>query len=159
MGASLSVAAATRSQKIGVKANRQLRETKRHFNIELPTGILWFANDGFTGLAPKLVRDLARHLLLHSYSSIDCFVYLTVNRYVEVEGSKSPRLLWVPSCSDRASQFPADFVNDLGRKWCDLLDTKIGPFEVREETFDTESTLRGAHAIVLPGERGGQLKM
>lgn len=78
------------------KANRQLRETKAHFGIDEATGVLLFVNDGFTTLGPELVRSLAASLLQHSYSSIDCFVYLTVNRYYALPDSDVPRLVWAP---------------------------------------------------------------
>lgn len=85
------------------KANRQLRETKDHLKIQFPAGILLLVNDGFTAIGPDLIRGQISELLTHSYSSIDCFIYLTVNRYVEIAGSNQPRLLWVPTYSDRAS--------------------------------------------------------
>lgn len=135
------------------KANRQLRDTKLHFNIETPTGILLLVNDGFTALGPRLLQGLVSSLLLQSYSSIDCFVYLTVNRYVEVVGSDTPRLLWAPTYSDRASDSLVHFVDDLGRQWFDFLEERIGPFTTRREMPQPTTWLRGARAILLPGER------
>jgi len=138
------------------KANRQLRETKSHFNISTPTGMLVFANDGFTALEPHFVRSLACNLLVDSYSSIDCFLYITVNRYVEVAGSDVPRLLWIPSYSDRAPDALVQFVDDLGRKWYDFLETKIGPFTLPREEIpqggDNAQPLF-SRAIVLPEEK------
>ena len=95
------------------KANRQLRDTKDHFKIQEPTGILLLVNDGFTAIGPDSIRAQISELLMHSYSSIDCFVYLTVNRYVEIAGSDQPRLLWVPAYSDKASDELVAFVDDL----------------------------------------------
>jgi len=115
------------------KANRQIRETKAHFNISAPTGILIFVNDGFTALEPHFVRALACDLLVSSYSSINCFLYITVNRYVEVVGSDVPRLLWMPSYSDSAPEALVDFVDDLGRRWYDFLKKRIGPFSIPRE--------------------------
>lgn len=115
------------------KANRQIRETKAHFGINEPTGMLIFVNDGFTELGPHFVRALACDLLANSYSSVDCFLYMTVNRYVEVAGSDVPRLLWMPSYSERAKDSLVQFVDGLGRKWYDFLETKIGPFTIPRE--------------------------
>lgn len=56
------------------KANRQIKDTKHHFKINAPTGILILVNDGFTSLEPHFVRHLACNLLQNSYSSIDCFL-------------------------------------------------------------------------------------
>lgn len=137
------------------KANRQIRETKEHFKIEAATGILVFVNDGFTALEPHWVRSLACNLLSNSYSSIDCFLYLTINRYVEIPGSDVPRLLWMPTYSDRAPHSLVEFVDDLGRKWYDFLESKIGPFTVPREEVAQGLSGAGAllsRAIVLPGE-------
>lgn len=136
------------------KANKQIRETKAHFNITGATGVLLFVNDGFTGLVPHLVQSLASELLVHSYSSIDCFVYLTVNRYIEILGSNEPQLLWHPTYSTRADDSLVDFVDQLGRQWFDFLEQEIGPFTSRTTT-DARDLLRGSRHIVVPGQGSG----
>jgi hypothetical protein len=133
------------------KANRQIKETKEHFNIVDSTGVLIFVNDGFTALEPHFVRALACNLLANSYSSIDCFLYITVNRYVEVHGSDVPKLLWLPTFSDRVSASMSEFINDLGRKWYEFLEAKIGQFTVPTEEIKAGSVL--SRAIVLPDEK------
>ncbi|MGP8436603.1 hypothetical protein ACT2FY_15885 [Paraburkholderia fungorum] len=138
------------------KANRQIKETKVHFKLDQPTGVLVFVNDGFTALEPHFVRKVAADLLANSYSSIDCFLYTTVNRYVEVEGSDVPRLLWVPTYSDRAPDSLVTFIDELGRKWFEYLEAKIGPFTLaREEISQDQEGARPftSRAIVLPDER------
>ena len=137
------------------KANRQLRETKAHFGIKTPTGILLLVNDGFTAIGPDLIRAQISELLLHSYSSIDCCVYLTVNRYVEIVGSSQPRLIWIATYSDRVSSTFVSFVDELGRQWFDYLDAKVGPFTSREELPQSASVLQGAQASVLPSQNAG----
>jgi hypothetical protein len=133
------------------KANRQIRETKEYFKFNQPHGTLIFVNDGFTSIAPDLVHALACDALIHSYSSIDCFLYVTINRYVEISGSDEPKLIWNPSYSDRASDQLVHFIDDLGRKWFVFLEQKIGPFTSRIETED-RSILSRSKAIILPGE-------
>lgn len=136
------------------KGNRQLRETKAHFNITTPSGMLVMVNDGFTALEPHYVRALACDLLVNSYSSVDCFLYMTVNRYVEIEGSDIPRLLWMPTYSARAPVSLVDFVDELGRKWYDFLEKRIGPFTIpKEELSQRASVDLRTRAIVLPGEK------
>lgn len=136
------------------KANRQLRETKDHFGISAATGVLLFVNDGFTGLAPDLVHALACELLVHSYSSIDCFVYLNVNRYVAIAGSDEPKLIWHPTYSDRADNSLTEFIDALGSHWFDFLEQQIGPISLRTETQD-RTILHGSKGIVLAGENSG----
>ncbi|SDX31235.1 hypothetical protein [Thiocapsa roseopersicina] len=133
------------------KANRQIRETKEFFRVKKPYGTLIFVNDGFTGMAPVLVHALACDALVHSYSSIDCFLYVTVNRYLEITGSNEPKLIWNPTYSDRATDEFVQFIDDLGRMWFSFLDQKIGPFTSRLETGD-RSALSRSKAIILPHE-------
>lgn len=115
------------------RANRQLRETKSHFGIASPTGLLLLVNDGFTSLWPDHIRWLVADLLVQSYSSIDCVVYLTVNTYVEYAKNETPGLMWAPLYSDRAPESLVGFVDDLGRRWFDYMEQAIGPSSVREE--------------------------
>jgi len=137
------------------KANRQLRETKEYFGRSGLSGALLLVNDGFTSLGPDLVRSLACNLLTTSYSSIDAFVYLTVNRYVEIQGSDVPRLVWAPTYGDHATDALHEFVNDLGRKWFTFFEAKVGPFTVDKWETDDPDAIRGSKAIVLPGEHRG----
>jgi hypothetical protein len=131
------------------KANKQIKETKKHFHVPNANGVLFFVNDGFTGISPFLVQALACDALTHSYSSIDCFLYMTLNRYVELDGSNEPQLIWAPSYSDRADDSFIDFIDDLGRNWFNFLEEKIGGFTSRHEESD-RSILLNSKAIIIP---------
>ena len=118
--------------------------------------VLWTLGHGFSGLETHFVRALVSDLLTTSYSSIDCFLYITLNRYVEVAGSDIPRLLWMPSYSERAPDSLVLFVDDLGRKWFDFLESKIGPFSIPREEVpqgNNEAGILLSRAIVLPSEK------
>lgn len=132
------------------KANKQIKETKDHFDINNQKGTVIIVNDYFTSLDPKFVIKIIVDLLIHSYKSIDCMIYLTVNRYVRIEGDNEPKLIWVPIYSDRADENLHFFINDLGRKWYDYLETKIG-FTSRRET-ESGDYLLSAKALLLPHE-------
>lgn len=127
------------------KANRQIRETKQSLSLPLHSGILFVVNDGLP-LEPQFVCALLGDILTHSYSSIDCCVYMTLNAYVQLPSSDHAHLLWVPSYSKRAPDALVAFVDSLGRKWSDLLGKEIGPWDVRVETTDP-SVVRGAKLI------------
>ena len=131
------------------KANRQLRETKKYFKVTSETGILLLVNDGFTSISPEFVRAQVSELLLHSYSSISCCVYLTVNRYIEFTGDREPKLLWATAYSDTAPDGLVAFVDDLGRRWFNFLENKLGPFTSRTEVPASAEVLRGTSAIRL----------
>lgn len=77
-------------------------------------------------------------------------MYITVNRYVELKGSGVPRLMWTPIYSDRAHDALVTFVDDLGRKWFNFLERKIGPFTVGGSESANLDSLRGSRAVVLP---------
>lgn len=131
------------------KANKQIKETKRHFHVPNANGVLFFVNDGFTGISPYLVQALACNALTHSYSSINCFVYMTLNRYVEIDGSNEPKLIWVTSYSEQVDDSLVCFIDDLGRHWFDFLEDKIGGFTSRYEGSDRRILLN-SKAIILP---------
>jgi hypothetical protein len=135
------------------KANRQLRETKMHFGIQAPTGVLLMVNDAFTAIGPNQVMAVAANALSQAYSSIDCLVYLTVNRYIELVGSDTCRLMWVPVYSDRAPESLVAFIDDLGHKWFVHLEQMIGPFSWRDAMTQDRSAIRGARPIVRPNEK------
>ena len=137
------------------KANRQLRDTKTHFDISSETGVLILVNDGFTAISPEFVIALASDLLVNSYSSISCCIYLTVNRYIEVLESDEPKLLWAPVYAETAPESLVDFVNNLGRRWFDFLEMKIGLFTSRSEISSGADILRGSKSIRLPYEDCG----
>ncbi len=134
------------------KANSQIKETKEHFKIKSNNGIAIVVNDGFASLGPDRVRALIGNILHTSYSSIDCCIYMTVNRYVEIIGSDVPRLIWAPMYRDRAPDELVEFVNKLGEKWFDYIQTVIGPFSISKDEFQSESDapLIGARSIILP---------
>ncbi len=132
------------------KANRQLRETKRYFQITEHKGILIFVNDGFTAIGPDIVLWLVCDILRHSYSAIDCFLYVTVNRYIEIKDSDTPSLVWIPIYSPQGEDLLHIFINDLGSKWFKFIEDKIGSFTIpliQTESFDI---IRGSKAIILP---------
>lgn len=131
------------------KANRQIRDTKNYFNFKTPHGILLFVNDGFAGITPDFIFALVCNLLTNSFSSIDCVVYLTVNRYIEIKGSNIPRLVWWPAYSNRADKFLSEFINELGRKWFEYLEVKIGPFNKKDVTING-NIIEGSKSIILP---------
>jgi len=131
------------------KANRQIRETKNFYGVHDSKGVLFLVNDGFQSLGPEPIQALACNLLVNSYSSIDCFVYLTANSYVSIPSDSTPRLLWVPIYSDRAPHDLSLQINDIGRKWFDFVERLCGPYTDRVET-DERDAIAGAEPMRIP---------
>jgi hypothetical protein len=130
------------------KANSQIKATKHHFNIGDAQGVLLFVNDGFISLSPEIVYQIAIDALSRSYSSICCFVYITVNRYVDIPGSDLANLLWIPAYSPNASNELITFIQNLGSKWFDYLESTIGPFDKRKAIPDNK-IFKGAKSIKI----------
>lgn len=114
------------------KANRQIKETKRHLNLRDAEGVLLCVNDNFRAIAPTLVMHLLCRILMGSCSSISALVYVT-NHYVEVTGNDLVNLLWVPVYSDAAPDSLVQFIDTMGRNWSSLCEEKLGPFEGKVE--------------------------
>jgi hypothetical protein len=128
------------------KANTQIKSTKQHLGWTDASGVLFLVNDGFPSLEPAFVQALVSDILTSSYSSVDCFVYMTLNTSVELPGSDLANLLWVPTYSPTAPDELVSFVDDLGKIWGEFLDEVLGPTEARTATSE-RSILSGSRAI------------
>lgn len=121
-------------QRILKKANRQIKDTKKALQRENDLGLLFIVNDSFTAISPFSVKALIADTLVHSYKSIDGFVYLTVNSCVSLPSSEYAVLLWSASYADGVPDRMVEFVDNLGRARRKFLDGKIGPFDISYET-------------------------
>lgn len=123
-------------QRILEKANKQIKNTKKELELESAEGLVILVNDGLYGVAPLATVSIIAKILTHLYTSIDGFVYLTLNKYLEFSDDDYARLLWIPCYSERASSSLPEFVNDLGRKWFKHLDGNLGSFDSHIESGD-----------------------
>ncbi len=133
-------------QRMLKKANRQIRATKDHLKLEAARGLILVVNDGFTSISPLWVKALIAESLVHSHKSIDAFVYLTVNTYVDLPSSEYANLIWTAAYNKSAPDSLVHFVDEIGRAWGKFLDTKIGPFDVSQET-DNHDALIGSRVV------------
>lgn len=133
-------------QRVIRKANRQLRETAAHFDMNDARRLLLIANDGLYSLESlPIVWSLADILQRGIYSNIDGFVYFMVNSYVEVPGDEYARQLWIPLYDERTPEDLPDFVNRFGRAWGDFFGQKIGGWDDRYETDCPDPILDARH--------------
>ena len=124
------------------KANTQIKETKRELNIPTTSGILLLINDDFLSLEPRFITSIICEILTHSYSSIDAFVYLTLNHYVDIPGNNYANLMWIPVYSERAPDSLTGFVNKLGSQWFQFLEAETGEFDNKILTDDLASIVQ-----------------
>ncbi len=115
------------------KVNRQIKETKAELQLDGWRGITVCVNDGMRGVPPILPFSLLNDILAGaSYTNTDALIYQT-NHYIELPDNPYAVLLWAPSYSDAEKDDLPEFVNALGAKWRAFSETKIGPFEFREQ--------------------------
>ena len=119
------------------KANVQIRETKEKLKFPDSSGLLILVNDDFISLEPQFIISLISDILIQSYSSVDGFVYLTLNHYVELPHNDLDNLIWIPGYSDKAHLSLSDFVDKLGNQWQKFLEIEIGEFD---SNFSTENS-------------------
>lgn len=134
------------------KANKQIRETKEYYNLKNNRGVVVIVNDGFNSLEPQFIISVISDILVNSYSSIDCMIYVTLNRYISFQISDTPSLIWSPLYSKKGEVFLHPFINDLGRKWFKYINKDIN-FTVEKIETDHPDVLLGAKAILLPHEK------
>lgn len=134
------------------KANKQLKDTKRELKLPNTPGILLLINDDFLSLEPRFITSIICEILSHSYSSIDAFVYLTLNHYVDIPGNNDANLLWIPVYSKRSPDSLRGFVNKLGSQWFQFLETETGEFDNRIVTDDPASILQAKAIPRSPDE-------
>lgn len=118
------------------KANRQIRNTHLSLAHRNGKGVVILVIDGLQSVAPVNTMALVTKILLHDYSSITAVIAVTVNEYAGVAGDDYARLLWIPAYQDGAPDWLVDFVDDLGRRWFEHIDAKIGGFDDRSEQAD-----------------------
>jgi hypothetical protein len=123
-------------------ANKQIKETKKELNLPNHQGILLLANDKFISLEPRFIISIISDILVHSYSSIGGFVYLTLNHYVEIPNNDYANLLWIPAYSEKSPHWLVDFVNDLGKQWFQFLEKETQPFDHKLVTDDGSCILQ-----------------
>jgi len=122
------------------KANRQIKETREHFDIPHASGLLLLANNGLFSLKSDTIIDLVSDRLNRHFSAIQGFVYVTLNRYSLRPGDTRPRLLWVPKYHQGAPDSLTSFVDQLGTDFGKFLINELGPVELIVKTSD-RSTL------------------
>jgi hypothetical protein len=107
------------------KANRQIKQTKAHFNRPNAAGLLFLANDGNYSLESGHIIDIARDILSRHYSSIDAFVYLTVNMRAMYPGYHRDVNVWVPKYRSYNESL-IKWVDRMAEAWGKYYAKKIG---------------------------------
>jgi hypothetical protein len=99
------------------KANRQIRETKDKLNLPTYKGLLLLANDGNYALPPNTLDQLVGGILSVGYTSINCYVLLSVNMVAQVPGVEIPCMVWMPSFRSEEESIRPEVMKFLHVKW------------------------------------------
>jgi hypothetical protein len=121
-------------------AKEQIANTKAHFGLPDAQGLLLLANDGNYFLESRDFFALTCQIMQERFleSSIDGFVYFTVNMPAELPGHLREMLIWVPAYRDEKNKALSGFVNKLGFEWNRFYERKVGQGVPNYQTQDAE---------------------
>jgi hypothetical protein len=104
------------------KANSQIKLTKRHFGLPNAKGLLLLVNDGNYILEHDYMMHIFYRLLKSCYTSIDGFIYFTVNVRASLGGLENLST-WISGHSrENVNEIPLSFFEGLRRGWISHLE-------------------------------------
>ena len=114
-------------QKRVIKANKQIRETKRKLKKDNHTGLLILVNDNNTALDPShIMWVLAKIFQGKNYSSIEDILFFTVNLKSEHPSINKDLLVWVPIRRPGFDGCNDEFLEKLQVGWFSYLESRKG---------------------------------
>ena len=109
------------------KANRQIKSTKKHFDIPAAKGLLIVAHDGNFGLEPEGAVNLVARCLKGPYhNQIDWLIYFTANMSVGLPGTDSNILPVVTAPRKKTTVFPKELPSKIVEKWNEIQSARLG---------------------------------
>jgi hypothetical protein len=108
------------------KANRQIRETKKHFNRSDALGLLFLANDGNSALDPEMTIYILHHALKTKFSQIDHVIYFSANFTIRLPGRAQDLLPFISVRLEKRREIDRDLFERLFRNWSQVIDQALG---------------------------------
>lgn len=109
------------------KANEQIKETKKYFEVPNSKGLLILVNDGNYSVAPNLMMPILGNLFKSSYTSIDSYIFFTLNMRAYARPIERQFLIWVHgSTRPSSNEVEPEFLSELRQKWFSFLGRKTG---------------------------------
>lgn len=99
------------------KANRQIRETKKHLDAPTAKGLLLLVNDGNYMLPPNMMAHLLGRILKGQHSSISTVIYFSANMNVTVPGVSMPSQFWIDAIPPDREPVALEFRRALRTVW------------------------------------------
>lgn len=109
------------------KADKQIRSTKALLNLPNARGLVLLANDGNYFSHPAEAVALICQVMQEHFleSSVDGFVYFTVNVVAKAPGTDRELAFWIPVYRKEGDEV-GSFVNRLGSEWNSFYARKVG---------------------------------
>ena len=122
------------------KANKQIKETKRHFGLTNARGLLILANDGNYSLTPQVSMNILGNLLPRAFTGIDSFIYFTPNMRLASSRYDRQAHVWISGAArPRANAIDADYLNKIQVGWVKYLARLTGEDVTVLEEEDPDS--------------------
>jgi hypothetical protein len=115
-----------RIKKVILDANRQIKETKRHFGLEDAKGLLLLVNDGNYSLEFNVLLYLVDRALGRQCSSINSVICFTVNMRSRMAAVHRDVLVWVPARRNGLPNVSNDFLDWFRDGWMKFLGELVG---------------------------------
>lgn len=108
------------------EANRQIKETKEHFNAADAEGLLLLVNDGNYSLESDAVMYLVSRCIRTQHRAITTIIYFTVNMPAIMPGVDRDVLIWLDCHRPSEAGLPREFLDSLRDGWLSFLERKTG---------------------------------
>ena len=129
-------------------ANKQIRQTKSHLNLNDYCGVLLLVNDGHELLSPAQVHWIvANTFKRNSYSSIDLVIFFTVNLLAHHVSFQDELLVWSEWGRADHEMCSEEFLMKLRIAWFKHHQSLVGDIPVREYTIDDSSIFAGLENV------------
>lgn len=102
------------------KANKQIRETKKHFGSAAEKGLLIIANDGSPMIKLDFMAHLLARILKNQHKSINSIIYFSANLDVNVpvpELQETKNFFWIDCVLDDREPAPKGLRKELQSAW------------------------------------------
>lgn len=100
-----------------IKANKQIRETKKELDRDKHQGILLLANDGNLAVDPEHMYHILSRSMMNSFSSINAVIFFTVNYPGKASFTNLDTLVWANLNRPNMEPIDNEFFEKLHSGW------------------------------------------
>ena len=113
-----------------IKANKQIKATLEHFQIQDGRGLLVIVNDGNYALEADAALYLINRILGENFRQINSVIYFTANMFACSTITQKPALIWVNANREGIPCIEQELIMNLFHGWrAYLADLRDEPIE------------------------------